>query len=76
MTTETPTSTEENKSKVIITSSGIVLKPNSLRIAIPIENQSGETILRLVYFDGKDVFIRDPKHVAEVQTALSDYFNN
>lgn len=76
MTTETPTSTEENKAKVIITPSGIILKPNSLRIAIPIENQQGETILRLVYFDGKDVFIRDSKHVAEVQSALSEYFNN
>ena len=76
MTTETVTSTEENKAKTLTTASGIILKPNSLRIALPVENQSGETMLRLIYFDGKEVFIRNPQHVEEVQTALNEYYNS
>lgn len=72
----TTTTSEEKKAKTLTTPSGIILKPNSLRIALPVENQSGETMLRLIYFDGKEVFIRNPQHVEEVQTALNEYYNS
>lgn len=76
MTTETTTNQDEDKAKVLITPSGVIIRPNSLKIAIPSTDQSGNTILRLVYYDGKDVYIREPEQVAEVQEILSEYFKS